>query len=465
MTILRKVGAADEQSASAERTHLKVTQNFLWGVSTSSYQIEGAAQQDGRGPSIWDTVCHQKGRIANGDTGDVACDHYHRFAEDVALMSSLGVGAYRFSVAWPRVLPRGRGAANELGLTFYDRLIDALLAAGIEPWLCLYHWDLPQALEDLGGWVNRDIVGWFADYAALVARRYGDRVKRFATFNEPCVFTLFGYIFGGGAPGVFDRTAYFKAVHHVNLAHGSAVDVLRALVPGASIGAVHNRQPCLPASPTAEDAEAAKSFDAHWNQAFPDAQHLACYPAAMVDAIEPFVRPGDMARISRPVDWFGVNHYSPNYIKADPKALLGFNWGSPPDDAPRTGVGWHIHPAAFRDELLATHQSYRLPIYVLENGYGSNSDRPNAAGEIIDQDRIAYLSAYTEAMGEAIRAGADVRGYFVWSLLDNFEWGSGYGSRFGLVYVDYATLKRLPKASARWYASLIRENTKEMSGV
>jgi len=311
-------------------------------------------------------------------------------------------------------------------------------------------------VQDLGGWTNRDSAGWFADYAALVARRYGDRVKRFATFNEPSVFTLFGYIFAGGAPGIVDAPAYFKAVHHVNLAHGCAVDVLRALVPAASLGAVHNRQPCLGASPRPEDAEAAERFDAHWNRAFPDPQVLACYPAEIAAAIEPYVHAGDMARICRPLDWFGLNHYSPNYVKADTQAPLGFAWGGPPEGAPVSGVGWHIHPEAFRDELARTHKRYRLPIYVTENGFGSGTDRPNAAGEILDQDRIDCLDAYIRAMGEAIAKGVDVRGYFAWSLLDNFEWGSGYGSRFGLVYVDYATQRRTPKASARWYAAQIR---------
>jgi beta-glucosidase len=433
---------------------LSLPPGFLWGVSTSSYQIEGAAQEDGRGPSIWDTRCRQQGKVANGDTGDVACDHYHRYPEDVALMKALGIGAYRFSVAWPRVLPRGRGTGNEPGLAFYDRLIDALLAAGIEPWLCLYHWDLPQALDDLGGWTNRDGVGWFADYTALVARRYGDRVKRFATFNEFSVFTLFGYAIDWGAPGITDRAAHLKAIHHVNLAHGAAVDVLRALVPGVSIGAIHNRQRILPEQDTPEDKAAAALLDAHWNRAFPDPQLLACYPPAIASAIEPYMRAGDLARICRPIDWFGLNHYGPIFAKADPATVWGFAWGSPPADAPRSEIGWPIYPDAFRDELLEITRRYRLPIYVTENGCGG-SDRPDEKGEIDDRQRIAYLHAYTNAMGDAMKAGADVRGYFVWSLLDNFEWGSGYANRFGLVHVDFATQKRTPKASARWYARLI----------
>ena len=428
---------------------------FTWGVSTSSYQIEGAVNEDGRGPSIWDTFCHQGGRVANGDTGDVACDHYHRYPEDVALMGELGVGAYRFSVAWPRVLPHGRGAANEAGLAFYDRLIDALLAAGIEPWLCLYHWDLPQALDDRGGWTNRDCARWFAEYAELIGRRYGDKVKRFATFNEPSVFTLFGYCLGGSAPGVTDEAALLRAIHHVNLAHGAAVDRLRASVSGASLGAIHNYQPCRAAGLDPEDLLAAQRLDAYWNGAFPDPQLLGAYPPLLADAIAPYQRTDDLRRIHRPVDWFGLNHYSPHYVVADREKPLGFRFASPPAEVPRSGMGWPVEPDAFRETLLAVNERYRLPIYVLENGTAAR-DEINARGEVADQARIDYLRAYTGAMAGAIKAGADVRGYFVWSLLDNFEWGSGYSQRFGLVYMDYPTLRRIPKASFRWYAQLIK---------
>ncbi|MGA7803517.1 GH1 family beta-glucosidase [Bradyrhizobium sp.] len=426
---------------------------FLWGVSTSSFQVEGAAHSEGRGDSIWDTYCRRQGAVKNGDTGDVACDHYHRYAEDVALMREMGLDAYRFSIAWPRLLPNGRGPANTGGLAFYDRLIDALLAAGIEPWACLYHWDLPQALDDLGGWQNRDIAGWFADYAALVARHYGDRVKRFATFNEPCVFTLFGYGLGWNAPGIGDKAALHKAIHHVNLSHGAAIEVLRASVKDASLGAIHNRQPCIPCSSAPEDAKAAQRFSDYWNDAFPSPQHFACYPPALAEAIEPCLKPGDMAAIARSVDWFGLNHYSPHYIKADPN-LIGASFGAPPDDVPRTPIGWPIVPGAFRDTLLDIHSRFALPIYVLENGTAAD-DELDPAGGVEDKGRIAYLQAYTDAMQDAMKAGADVRGYFVWSLLDNFEWASGYSQRFGLVYVDFATQRRIPKASARWYADLI----------
>jgi beta-glucosidase len=433
--------------------------DFVWGVSTSNFQVEGAAQIDGRGVGIWDTYCRQQGKVQNGDTGDVACDHYHRYREDIAVMRELGVGAYRFSISWPRVLPRGRGAANEAGLSFYDRLVDALLDAGIEPWICLYHWDLPQALSDLGGWENRDLAGWFADYAALVARRYGDRVKRFATFNEPGVFTLFGYGLGWHAPGISDKAALHKAIHHVNLSHGSAVDVLRSMVARVSVGAVHSRQPCFPATDSREDVEAAQRVSAYWNDAFPHPQHFACYPPALADAIEPYLKPGDLAQIARPVDWFGLNHYSPHYIKAEAN-LLGATFGGPPAGVQKTAFGWPMDPAAFRDTLLDLHRQFRLPIYVLENGTASD-DKLDDTGVIRDDGRIAYLQAYTDAIREANAAGAEVRGYFVWSLLDNFEWTSGYSLRFGLVYVDYASQRRIPKASARWYADLIAKDKEE----
>ena len=431
--------------------------DFVWGVSTSSYQIEGAANEDGRGPSIWDVYCRQSGRIANGDTGDIACDHYHRYAEDVGLMRNLGVDAYRFSVSWPRIMPTGRGAANEAGLAFYDRLIDALIAADIEPWLCLYHWDLPQALHERGGWTNRDCTQWFADYAALVGRRYGDRVKRYATFNEPSVFTLFGYCLGGSAPGMSDHAMLLRAIHHVNLAHGAAVDRLRASVTDASLGAIHNCQPCRPAGGDPRDLLAAQKLDAYWNGAFPDPQLLGSYPPLLAEVMAPYQQPDDLTHIRRPVDWFGLNHYSPHYVTADAGKPLGVGFGPAPSNVPRSAMGWPVEPDAFRETLIGIHRRYRLPVYVLENGT-ANHDAIDAAGVVSDEPRIAYLRAYTAAMFEAIKAGADVRGYFVWSLLDNFEWGSGYSQRFGLVYVDYPTQRRIPKASFRWYARLIESS-------
>jgi beta-glucosidase len=429
-------------SNAAPRSHKarRFPKDFVWGASTASYQIEGAAGADGRGLSVWDSFCRQQGRIRNGDTGAVACDHYHRFPEDIALMKRLGLDAYRFSVAWPRLLPTGRSVVNPAGLAFYDRLIDGLLEAGITPWLCLYHWDLPQQLQDRGGWADRDCAGWFADYAALVARRYGDRIPMMATFNEPAVFTLFGYGFGNHAPGLADRTSYLRSIHHANLAHGPAVDAWRSHAPRTRIGAIHNQQPGRPTTASDEDRWAAAQFDAFWNRAFPDPQHLGHYPPALARALEPWVEAGDMTRIARPLDWFGMNHYSPTYVQADAGALFGVAWGRAPEHFQRTGMGWTIDPTAFRD--------------MLENGCGAD-ESPGPDGVVQDLDRVAYLDGYLRAMQEALDAGTDIRGYFVWSLLDNFEWAFGYDMRFGIVHVDYATQKRTPKASYEWYRDVI----------
>ncbi|NVN84494.1 MAG: beta-glucosidase [Rhodopseudomonas sp.] len=431
-----------------------LSKDFIWGVSTSSFQIEGATQEDGRGLSIWDSY-GRTGQVRNNDTGDIACDHYHRYKEDVALMRTLGIQAYRFSVAWPRVLPNGTGAVNEAGLAFYDRLIDELLASDIEPWLCLYHWDLPQALEDRGGWMNRESVAWFTDYATLIGKRYGRRVKRFATFNEPAIFSLFSRSFG-----TRDRSADDKLnrwIHHVNLAHGAAVDALRAQAPGALIGCIHNYQPIIPSSASEADVKAAALVDAYWNQAYPDPQYLGEYPQAIRAGIEPHMQPGDLARIHRPLDWFGLNHYSPVYINSDPSALIGMGWGPKPAEIPRTPIDWTIEPDAFRDTLLTVSKRYGLPVYVTENGYGRGDDeKPDEIGAVADPGRVDFLRSYISALDAAVAAGADVRGYFVWSLLDNFEWDSGYSVRFGLTYIDYKTQRRIPKSSFKWYADVIR---------
>ncbi len=435
---------------------LNLPDDFLWGVSTSAYQIEGAVEADGRGPSIWDVRCRMPGKIGDGTTGEVACDHYHRWAEDLELVRALGAGCYRFSVAWPRVLPQGRGAANQAGLDFYDRLIDRLLQDGIQPWLCLYHWDLPQALHERGGWTNRDCAGWFADYAALCARRFGDRVRHWMTFNEFSVFTLFGYAIDWAAPGITDRQAHLRAIHTVNLAHGAGVDAIRALVPGAQIGAVHNCQQVLPEHGRPENLEAAALLDEHWNLAFADPQHLGHYPPRLQRAIEPYVQPGDMARICRPTDWFGINHYGPIFARAaGPETTWGFAWGDSPADAPDHGVGWPVFPDAFRDQLIRVSDRYGLPVYITENGCGGSTDAVGPDGRVHDPHRIIYLRLYLSKMLEAIRAGADVRGYMVWSLLDNFEWGSGKSQRFGLVHVDYDSLARTPKDSFRWVQDLL----------
>ena len=448
-------------TSKAKPNPLGIRPDFTWGASTSAYQIEGAAFEDGRGPSIWDVHSRTQGRTANGDTGDVACDHYHRYGEDIALMKELGVGAYRFSVSWPRVLPRGRGAVNEKGLDFYDRVIDSALEAGIQPWLCLYHWDLPQRLHELGGWTNRDVAGWFADYATLVARRFGDRVKHFATFNEPNVCTLFGYAMTWCAPAAEDRAAYLGACHHVNLAHGAAVDVLRDWVRDASIGCVYNLQPIHPADESSDaDRAAADQLDAHWNRVYADPHILGHYPALVADDYEPYLKAGDMARICRPVDWVGMNHYGPIWARADADQPMGFGWADVKVAEAHPEIGWEIFPEAFTDQLLETSARYGLPVYITENGCGRDDDKEFAddSGHVDDFYRVSYLKLYIQAMKTAIEKGADIRGYFIWSLLDNFEWGSGYGNRFGIIRVDFPTGQRMPKKSFHWYADLIKKN-------
>ncbi|MBI1399494.1 GH1 family beta-glucosidase [Hyphomonas sp.] len=433
-------------------------ESFVWGASTASYQIEGAFKDDGRGLSIWDAFSAEPGRVKNGDTGNVACDHYHRYKEDVALMKAAHFGAYRFSTSWSRVLPEGRGQPNEDGLDFYDRLTDELLRQGVAPWLCLYHWDLPLALHEAGlGWTNREIVPLFADYAGLMARRLGDRIVHWATFNEPNMFTMLGYGAGVHAPGIRDREAWLDAVHNVNLSHGAAVRRLRAELPAsAQIGSVPNLQPALPATDTDEDRAAAAIMDSAMNRGTADPVFLGKYDPIMRGWLGDRVKSDDEADIHAPLDWLGLNHYSPTYASARANAF-GFRNVDPPDGAETTLMGWHVQPGAFRDILVETSKRYGLPVYVTENGMADDVE-PDAHGRVNDAARVAYLERYLGAVLEARAAGADVRGYLVWSMLDNFEWAMGYGPRFGIVHVDYKTLKRTPKASYRLLASLAGAN-------
>lgn len=445
--------------------------DFLWGVSTSAYQIEGAVAEGGRGPSSWDTFCAEPGRILGGDTGAVACDHYHRYAEDVALMKDLGVGAYRFSFAWPRIQPTGRGPANAEGMDFYDRLIDELLAQGIKPAPTLFHWDTPQALEDEGGWLNRDITERFADYAAILADRYADRVPLWITINEPTVITLFGYGVGAHAPGkqlLFDA---LPVAHHQLLAHGRAVQALRA--GGASnIGIASNHAPTWPASDSPEDQGAAEVYDTLINWLFADPILLGRYPNEDLAAAMPGPVAEDLSVISSPLDWFGLNYYAPARVGApsgvaDTGATDGIDLpaGLPfepreVEGYPKTDFNWPVVPDAFGDILRTFRDRYgdRLPpIYITENGCAIN-DGPSSAGVVADQRRIEYLDGHLRALKQAIDDGVDVRGYFQWSLLDNFEWAAGYSQRFGLVHVDFESQARTPKASYDWYRELIAKS-------
>ncbi len=428
--------------------------DFLWGAATAAYQIEGGWNADGKGESIWDRFCHTPDHIENGDTGDVACDHYHRWREDVALMQRLGLSAYRFSVSWPRVIPAGRGAVNPPGLDFYDRLVDALLAAGIQPFLTLYHWDLPQALQDMGGWGARDTCGYFADYADRLARRLGDRVRHWATFNEPWVVAFVGHQYGWHAPGLQDEALTLQVAHHLLVAHGLATQALRAADARLQVGIVLNTRPVEPATDLEQDRALA---DQYWQRNegwFLDPLLRAEYPPAAWEDYgdrRPAVQPGDMPLIAQPLDWLGVNYYSRGV--AQEGQIL-----DPVPGSDYTDMGWEIHAPALRRLLVRLKRDYPIPpLYITENG-AAFPDEVSPDGRVHDPRRIAYLRDHLIQARLAIADGVDLRGYFVWSLLDNFEWAHGYAKRFGLIYVDYATQKRIVKDSGEWYARVIAHN-------
>ncbi|GAA4430933.1 GH1 family beta-glucosidase [Actinokineospora soli] len=437
---------------------------FLWGVASAAYQVEGAVTEDGRGPSVWDTFTARPGAVRGGDTGAVACDHYHRYREDVALLRDLGVGAYRFSVAWPRVVPRG--VVNPAGLDFYDRLVDELRTAGIAPAVTLFHWDLPQHLEDAGGWLNRDTAHRLADYAAVVADRIGDRVALWMPLNEPVVVTMFGYALGSHAPG---RALGFEAlpvVHHQLLGHGLAVQALRAA--GCSgIGIANNHGAVMPASDDPADVDAADTYRTLVNWLFSDPLLRGEYPAPELAAAMPGPVAEDLKTISEPLDFYGVNYYQPTLVGAPTGeqvqvegALLppGLPFEPRRIDAPTTDFGWPIVPSGLRDTVMMFAERYGdalPPVYITESGCSFHDPDP-VDGRVPDQARIDYHAAHLDALAEAIAAGVDVRGYFAWSATDNFEWAAGYAERFGLVHIDYATQKRTPKDSYYWYRDLIR---------
>ena len=432
---------------------------FVFGTSTASYQIEGAWDEDGKGPSIWDTFTAEPGRIKDSSSGRVACDHYHRYVEDVALMKELGASAYRFSLAWPRVQPEGQGPVNEAGLDFYDRLVDELVGAGIEPMATLYHWDLPQALQEpspdgAGGWESRATAEHFGEYAARCAERLADRVVKWVPVNEPNVVTVAGHGIGEHAPG---RRLGFDALpvaHHLNLAHGLAVQALRANGAG-QVGTATNHAPVWAASDRPQDVAAANLFDSLWNRLFADPMLLGHYPEGFAEVLP--VRDGDLETIRQPLDFYGFNYYNPMRIAAVPgDAAVPFEQRDIPG-YPTTDFGWPIVPDGLRQVIgqLAERYPGIPPLYVTENGcsYGMG---PDEHGVVDDQPRIDYLDSHLRAVGDAIADGADVRGYYCWSLMDNFEWAEGYTQRFGLVHVDYDTLVRTPKRSFAWYAEMIR---------
>ncbi len=433
---------------------------FLWGTATAAYQIEGAVRADGRGPSIWDTFSHTPGKVDGGDTGDVACDHYHRWRQDVTLMRELGLRAYRFSVAWPRVLPEGARRVNQPGLDFYRRLVDGLLDAGVTPMLTLYHWDLPQALQDRGGWASRATVDAFAAYADVVSRALADRVPLWITHNEPWVVTHLGHVTGQHAPGVTDPSVGLQVAHHLLRSHGQAVLALRA--NGASqVGITLNLSPVSPASGRDQDAAAAQRADGWLNRWFLDPVLRGRYPADLwewfaTSGITPEVRDGDLEAIAQPVDFLGVNYYFRTVATDDPAGLVGYRQVDQPGK--HTAMGWEVCPQGLERLLTRLQRDYAPPaLYVTENG-AAFDDRVDADGQVRDDRRVAYLDGHFRAAAQAIAAGVPLRGYFVWSLLDNFEWSYGYAKRFGIVHVDYATQRRTVKDSGRFVAAVARSN-------
>jgi beta-glucosidase len=428
-------------------------EDFVWGAATSAYQIEGAVTADGRGPSIWDDFCRVPGAIADGSSGEIACDHYHRLQSDLDLMQELGIPAYRFSIAWPRVRPEGGTASNEPGLAFYDRLVDGLLSRGIQPFATLYHWDLPSRLQrESGGWADRGTAEAFADYAAMMAARLGDRVKSFTTQNEPWVTAMLGHETGVFAPGIRSRATAMQVSHHCLLSHGLAAQAVRAARADASVGIVLNLAPVYPASDAPEDVLQARRDDGLLVRWYLDALLLGAYPTDVLDYVGPDApRTGsaDARIIAQPLDFLGINFYNPMISGADRR------WVPARQGAPVTAMGWEVSPRDFTELLLRLKRDYRLPpLYIAENGAAYEDRLVN--GEIDDEPRRAYLESHLHAVANAIEEGVDLRGYFVWSLLDNFEWSHGYTQRFGLVHVDYATQQRRPKRSALWYSRLLR---------
>ena len=429
--------------------------DFVWGAAASAYQIEGAAYEDGRGESIWDRFCATPGKVRAGETGEVACGFYHRYPEDIALMRELGLDAFRFSIAWPRIIPAGAGPVNEAGLDFYDRLVDALLEAGVRPFANLFHWDLPQPLEDAGGWPARETAEAFVGYAEVVAERLGDRVKDWVTHNEPFCTSWLGYGMGAHAPGHTSVREALAASHHALLAHGWAVEAIRRAAPAAEVGIVVDPWPIHPASDDPADVAAAWLEDGIRNRWFFDPLLRGSYPEDVLehfaDAAPP-VLDGDLAAISVPLDFLGVNNYSRRIVQAGP---AGAPVDVPSPNGELTDMGWEVYPAGLYESLVRMHQEYGVEsLYVTENG-AAFADVRSHDGRIHDVERIAYLDGYLGAVGNAIAEGVPVRGYFVWSLLDNFEWSLGYSKRFGLVYIDYPTLERIPKESFSWYRDLI----------
>jgi beta-glucosidase len=467
--------------------------NMIFGAATAAYQIEGAFEADGRGPSVWDRFSHTPGKIKTGETGDIACDHYHRLGEDVEIMKDLSLDAYRFSVSWSRVLPEGTGKVNDKGMDFYDRLVDKLVEAGIDPYVTLFHWDLPTALQDrFGGFASREIIGPYCDYAEGMVKRLGDRVRHWITFNEPWVYGVLGHLFGVHAPGVQNIWTMMKVFHHQLLAHGEALSAIRAAAPGGAsgasdasgaselsgasdpsgselqIGITLNLIPIDPASERSRDKKAAVLADQFVNRLFLDPLLKGRYPKELWKHLWPFrpkVKPGDMDIISRKVDFLGINNYTREHAFHSCRPFVPFNITGidipeqeyEQNDVQFTSMGWEVYPEGIYRLLMRIRDEYEnIPVYITENG-AAFGDLISADGKVRDVKRLQFLESYISSVARAAREGANVKGYFVWSLMDNFEWAEGFAKRFGLVHVDYATGERTIKESGRWYAGMIKE--------
>jgi beta-glucosidase len=449
--------------------HTSFPKEFLWGTASASYQIEGAANEDGKGESIWDRFSHTAGKIKNGDTGDVACDFYHRYADDIELMAQLGLNAARISIAWPRIMPTGKGPVNQKGIDFYRRVADEMLKRKIQPWVTLYHWDLPQALEDAGGWPNRDLAERFRDYVAAVADALGDRVKHWMVFNEPWIFTMLGYATGIHAPGRQEMPEAIKATHTVNLAQGMAVRAIReSKNHPEAVGTAFSMAPVHPETHSLEDRTAAERWHRFHNLWFLDTVMRGKYPDAYLhgsikDHVE--IRDGDMDAIKAPLDFIGINLYSRAIVAHDSNDRYMGVKQRHAKGVEVTDFGWEVYPQALSEMIQHIAKEYaKVPIYVTENGC-SYGEGPDADGKVNDQRRISFLRRYIFEVGQAMKAGADVRGYFLWTFTDNFEWAEGFGQRFGIVHCDFETQKRIVKESGEWYGRVARSGALDFDPV
>jgi beta-glucosidase len=467
-SILPTLNAVAEQTPAAGE--IKFPKDFLWGTATAAYQVEGAWNVDGRGETVWDRFSHTPGNVKGAYTGDVACDDYHRYPEDIAFMKQMNMRSYRYSIAWSRIQPTGEGAINQKGIDYYKRLTDTVLKAGLRPLVTLYHWDLPQPLEDKGGWPNRDTAARFADYAEIAVKALGDRINTWAIFNEPWVFTYLGYGSGVHAPGKQDFDLFLKASHTVNLAQGDAFRAIKAIAPKSKVGTAFSMSSTTPATSSPEDAAAAKRFDAFNNVWFLETALRGHYPEAFVHGVPLETmgfQSGDDKRMTAPLDYIGVNYYFRQIVAnlATPAPAkpsydaMGFNHYNG-KEGPLTDFGWEVYPRGMYEIVQRVSKDYKLPIEITENGC-SYGDYPDASGRVADVRRIHYYREHLRELARAIQDGADVRGYHSWSILDNFEWSEGYTQRFGMVFVDFPTQRRFMKDSAKWYARVASTNTVE----